>query len=95
VDLVCTIESEHWRIGILDRGPGIDADKLEAMFQPFQRGDPSRSPATGGSGLGLAIVRELAQANGWVVALSGRPGGGLEAWITSKEIDSSLKGKTP
>ena len=95
VDLVCTIESEHWRIGILDRGPGIDADQLEAMFQPFQRGDPSRSPATGGSGLGLAIVRELAQANGWVVTLSGRPGGGLEAWITSKEIDSSLKGKTP
>jgi len=94
VELVCTIESKNWRIGILDRGPSIDADKLEAMFQPFQRGDPSRSPATGGSGLGLAIVRELAQANGWVVTLSSRPGGGLEAWITSKEIDSSLKGKT-
>jgi two-component system osmolarity sensor histidine kinase EnvZ len=94
VDMVCSVEREGWRIGILDRGPGIDADKLEAMFQPFQRGDPSRSPATGGSGLGLAIVRELAQANGWEVTLSSRPGGGLEAWITYKEIDSSLKGNT-
>ena len=94
VDMVCSVDREDWRIGILDRGPGIDADKLEAMFQPFQRGDPSRSPATGGSGLGLAIVRELAQANGWDVALSNRTGGGLEAWIASKEIDSSLKGKT-
>ena len=57
VDLVCTVERPGWRIGILDRGPGIDPSRMEVMFQPFQRGDPSRSPATGGSGLGLAIVR--------------------------------------
>jgi two-component system osmolarity sensor histidine kinase EnvZ len=67
---------------------------METMFQPFQRGDPSRSPVTGGSGLGLAIVRELARANGWVVTLSSRPDGGLEAWITSTILDSSLNGRT-
>jgi two-component system osmolarity sensor histidine kinase EnvZ len=67
---------------------------METMFQPFQRGDPSRSPATGGSGLGLAIVRELAHANGWVVTLTSRPGGGLEAWITATVIDSSFNGRT-
>lgn len=94
VDLVCTIESPGWRIGILDRGPGIDPARMETMFQPFQRGDPSRSPATGGSGLGLAIVRELAHANGWVVTLTSRPGGGLEAWITATVLDSSFNGRT-
>ena len=94
VDLVCTVERAGWRIGVLDQGPGIEPARMETMFQPFQRGDPSRSPATGGSGLGLAIVRELAHANGWVVTLASRPGGGLEAWIASKEIDSSLDGKT-
>jgi two-component system osmolarity sensor histidine kinase EnvZ len=67
---------------VLDRGPGIAADKIESMFAPFQRMETSRSPATGGSGLGLAIVRELARANEWDITLSARPGGGLQAWIS-------------
>jgi two-component system osmolarity sensor histidine kinase EnvZ len=94
VELVCMVERPGWRIGILDRGPGIDPAKVETMFQPFQRGDPSRSPATGGSGLGLAIVRELAHANGWVVTLASRPGGGTEAWITASILGSSFNRRT-
>lgn len=69
------------RIGILDRGPGIPADQLELVFQPFHRVESSRSTATGGSGLGLAIVRQLADVHGWSVALQNRDGGGLEAWL--------------
>ncbi len=68
-------------IGVLDRGPGIPPEQREAMWQPFQRGEPSRSRATGGVGLGLAIVRQLARAQGWHVRLEGRTGGGLEAWV--------------
>ena len=81
VELVCEQDGAHCRVGVLDRGPGIPADQVEAMFQPFQRLEPSRSPKTGGSGLGLAIVRELAQANGWRVSLGARAGGGMEAWV--------------
>ncbi|MDP1606114.1 MAG: ATP-binding protein [Rhodocyclaceae bacterium] len=80
-ELVCEIDGEHCRIGVLDRGPGIPPDQIETMFQPFHRLDPSRSPATGGAGLGLAIVRELARANGWDVRLEARSGGGLAAWL--------------
>lgn len=69
------------RIGILDRGPGIPADQLEAVFRPFHRVESSRSISTGGSGLGLAIVRQLAQANGWQVTLENRADGGLAAWV--------------
>lgn len=82
VELVCETDHEHCRIGVLDRGPGIAPEQIEAMFDPFQRLDPSRSPITGGSGLGLAIVRELARANGWQVTLLAHPNGGLQAWIT-------------
>ena len=81
IELVCERDATHCRMGVLDRGPGIAADQIETMFQPFHRLDASRSPATGGSGLGLAIVRELARANGWVVTLQARPGGGLQAWV--------------
>lgn len=81
VELVCQPEGAHWRLGVLDRGPGIAPERVEAMFAPFQRMEPSRSSATGGSGLGLAIVRELAHANGWEVTLSARPAGGMQAWL--------------
>jgi len=81
VDLVCEPLGLRCRLGVLDRGPGIAPDQVEAMFQPFQRLEPSRSPVTGGSGLGLAIVRELARANGWQVELLPREGGGLAAWL--------------
>ena len=64
---------------MLDRGPGIPQDELEAVFRPFHRLETSRSQTTGGSGLGLAIARQLADANGWRLSLHGREGGGLEA----------------
>jgi two-component system osmolarity sensor histidine kinase EnvZ len=70
------------RIGVLDVGPGIPPDQLEAVFRPFHRVESSRSRGTGGSGLGLAIVRQLAQANGWTVSLENRLDGGLAAWLT-------------
>ena len=70
-----------FRIGVLDRGPGIPEADREAVFRPFYRLEASRSVSTGGSGLGLAIVRQLAEAHGWQVSLQARPGGGLEAWL--------------
>ena len=74
------------RIGVLDRGPSIPPDQLEAVFRPFHRVEGSRSPVTGGFGLGLAVVRQLAKANGWRVSLAPRDGGGLEAWV---EVDAA------
>lgn len=69
-------------IHVLDRGPGIPPQAVEAVFQPFYRLEPSRSTTTGGSGLGLAVVRQLAHANNWRVDLHPRPGGGTDARIT-------------
>ncbi|TCO69378.1 ATP-binding protein [Rhodovulum euryhalinum] len=81
IALVARREGGTVRLGVLDRGPGIPVDRLQVMTEPFQRLDDSRSPATGGAGLGLAIAKELARANGWVLDLQNRGGGGLEAWI--------------
>jgi two-component system osmolarity sensor histidine kinase EnvZ len=68
-------------IGVRDRGPGIPAELREAVFRPFFRLDPSRSRTTGGSGLGLAIARQLAETQGWTVALKPRVGGGASVWL--------------
>jgi two-component system osmolarity sensor histidine kinase EnvZ len=67
------------RVIVRDTGAGIPEDQLEKVFRPFYRLEASRSQATGGMGLGLAIVRQLAETNGWKVALQNRPQGGLEA----------------
>ncbi len=69
-------------IRISDRGPGIPAEHIEAVFRPFFRLEKSRGSETGGSGLGLAIVRQLADAHGWSVQLLPRAGGGTEAVLT-------------
>ena len=59
-------------IQIMDRGPGIPAEHIDAVFRPFFRLEKSRGSETGGSGLGLAIVRQLADANGWEIQLMPR-----------------------
>jgi signal transduction histidine kinase len=67
-----------------DAGPGIPAEKLEAVFQPFLRLEASRNRDTGGAGLGLYITRELLAGMGATIELSNRPessGGGLRATV--------------
>lgn len=68
-------------VSVLDRGPGIPAEKLSSVLQPFVRLEKSRSRDTGGSGLGLAIAAQLAASLDAKLTLSNRPGGGLEAQL--------------
>jgi signal transduction histidine kinase len=65
-----------------DGGPGIPADEMERMFQPFHRGETSRNRETGGNGLGLPIARNILRAHGGDVTLANRPGGGVRATVT-------------
>ncbi|MCX7384573.1 MAG: ATP-binding protein [Alphaproteobacteria bacterium] len=69
-------------ITIDDDGPGIAADQMERMFQPFQRMEESRSRDTGGVGLGLPIARNILRAHGGDVVLENRASGGLRARVT-------------
>jgi signal transduction histidine kinase len=68
-------------VQILDEGPGIPEEKIDAVFQPFYRIEHSRNKKTGGSGLGLAIVRQLCDVHGWKIKLISRKKRGLEAYI--------------
>ena len=62
-------------VEIEDDGPGLPDDELEAVFEPFHRGERSRSRETGGAGLGLTVARQGARAAGGDVTLSNRSGG--------------------
>jgi signal transduction histidine kinase len=75
-------------IRVLDEGPGIPAHELEHAFEPFFRGESSRSRETGGTGLGLGIARNIARAHGGELSLKNRPAGGLEAILTLPRSDA-------
>ena len=80
VDLQC--DERGIAIEIRDRGPGIPADQMEAVFRPFHRLETARNTRTGGSGLGLAIARQLAIKHGWTIELLPREGGGTVARVS-------------
>jgi two-component system, NtrC family, sensor histidine kinase PilS len=54
---------------IADRGPGVAAEHVERIFEPFYSGGR-------GTGLGLFLARELAQTNGATLLYEPRQGGG-------------------
>lgn len=68
-------------IAVEDRGPGIPAERLGDVFEPFTRIETSRNRDTGGIGLGLALARAIVNEAGGELTLTNREGGGLSAVI--------------
>jgi signal transduction histidine kinase len=81
-DIAMRCDGNAVTITIDDRGPGIDAAEVDAMFEPFARAETSRNRASGGTGLGLTIARAIARAHGGEVTLQNRDAGGLRATLT-------------
>ncbi|MHA6720344.1 ATP-binding protein [Sphingomonas sp. RS6] len=73
--------SDETLICVEDRGPGIPAEELERVTQPFVRLDVARSRDTVGFGLGLSIVARAVEAEGGRFTIRNREGGGLSARI--------------
>jgi two-component system sensor histidine kinase CpxA len=69
-------------VRVSDCGPGVPADSLEKLFQPFYRLDDARGRLTGGVGLGLAITERAVRFHGGKVAAFNRSEGGLMVEIT-------------
>jgi signal transduction histidine kinase len=64
--------SQNGRLDIVDHGPGIAAEDLPMIFEPFWR----KSVSDDGTGLGLAIVREITDRHGIKLAVEHTTGGG-------------------
>jgi signal transduction histidine kinase len=64
----------HLSVG--DQGKGIEPERLDTLFEPFQRSDQIELAQVKGAGLGLTLSRELARANGGDIIATSHPGQG-------------------
>jgi len=77
---VSVLREDGWAVlRVDDDGPGIPADRIADMLQPFTRGEASRNRETGGAGLGLTLARAVAEQHGGTLTLANRAEGGLRA----------------
>ncbi|MBA3550295.1 MAG: HAMP domain-containing histidine kinase [Nannocystis sp.] len=69
---------EKIRFEVADTGPGIHADLLPGIFEPYIRGSTAGQP---GIGLGLATVRRIAQTHGGGAGVESSIGHGSTFWF--------------
>ena len=67
-------EDAEIRIEIADNGIGIPRELWSTIFDPFVRGDESRTTASGGTGLGLSIAKKNVEKMGGSLLLESREG---------------------
>lgn len=77
---------EKLLIRVVNRGPGIPGDQIEAIFEPFHQVAGEDRSRHGGAGLGLAIVRGMIEANGGKVWAESLPGQGA-AFVVELPVD--------
>lgn len=65
--------NEQVRFSVADTGPGIAAEDLQHLFEPFWQ---AHNRATLGTGLGLSIARAIVEAHGGVIGVESEPGRG-------------------
>jgi signal transduction histidine kinase len=74
IDIAARVEErpgeKSYLVSISDDGPGISAEDLPHIFEPFYRGSSSRREQ--GMGLGLSIVKTVVESHGWEI--EARPG---------------------
>jgi len=79
--LECRAIEDAVELRVRDFGPGVAAENLSRIFEPFYRGGDEMTRSTQGTGIGLALVKELADRMGAIVSGKNADGGGFAVRI--------------
>jgi signal transduction histidine kinase len=70
----------EWSFTVDDNGIGIDAERVDVLFEPFRRGTDDAGYE--GTGIGLAIARKVVEQHGGRIWAEPRDGGGSRFCFT-------------
>lgn len=82
IDFTARQHQRRLEIRIADRGPGLNSDEIERVFEKFYRGSAAALSAQRGSGLGLAICQAVVVAHQGTIRAENRTGGGALFTLT-------------
>jgi len=81
VEVTCDVRtSDRIRVSIRDTGAGLSPEKLEQLFQPFNRLG-RETEGVEGTGIGLVMTKRLIELMGGVIGVESAVGSGSVFWI--------------
>ena len=82
VTVSAELQDKMLAITVSDTGIGLSPEKLECIFEPFERGNGTVSREYSGTGLGLTISRRLVELHGGQIRVNSTPGQGSHFTFT-------------
>lgn len=92
VELVIHARQDRVVFEVRDHGMGIAPADLAHVFDPFFRGEKSRSRGTGGVGLGLTLAKSIVEAHGGTIHVTSIVGTGTTARVELPAADEAKDG---
>lgn len=93
VNVDVKVDTDALRIVVSDRGCGIPADELSAVWGDYVRSSYTRRSDRQGTGLGLPIVKALIRAHGGLSYLESAEGRGTKVTITMPRLRVMCNGR--
>ncbi|MDR1706305.1 MAG: response regulator [Clostridiales bacterium] len=80
-------------MAVTDSGPGVNANHMHRLYEPFEQADDSITRKHGGSGLGLAISKRIVNLMDGEISVQNMPEGGARFYfhvLIGKVLDMDL-----
>jgi signal transduction histidine kinase len=95
VDIAVEAHDDRVCFTVRDTGPGMTADDLERIFDPFTQLDQSLTRSKGGTGLGLPVSRKLAHLLDGDLIVASVPGEGTTFTLWLPIVTDAHSGRPP
>ena len=88
VNVLAVIKDDVLRVTVSDQGPGVSAEELHGIFEPFFQGE--RTTTHDGFGLGLAIAKQAIERHGGQISAKVKSAGGLDVTLEIPRFQNAV-----